>query len=360
MQFHFSWTLIWSTVRVEAVEIIIELPWLWGKTPLFIVITPSMLCWVFPCLAGCQTRFPARPHNVLPGVELISPPNKWKWIQKQLRIQNAMNQSLHFSCLSVCTVTAKEEKEPFPANSGAPRHTHVNVAGSTTGFCILSKVMSQQCCVHLQRTNTPTHTHLKTRSLGAECWFANKLSWWQIPSFNCSVKETIMIQCISAYWCGGGSELGWLFLYISFCTIFQAGHPLLSIVHPHDPTWSHTLRVCRSACVSSRTSLDVLKKLPCYYLFSLCSHYSSSSSFTLCRGLSAFVSVYFSPLFPLLLPTSPSAGSVCSICPILFPSFPLSYSHFPFVFAWLTVFVSQRFLSSWSLLSLKCIFGSLT
>lgn len=167
MQFHISWTLIWSTVRVAAVEIIIELPWLWGKTPLFLVITPSMLCWVFPCLAGCQTRFPASPDDVLPAVELISPPNKWKWIQKRLQIQNATNQLTFLS--SICMHGhGKKNIFHFLLIAALP---DTRAVGSAIGCCVPAKLWGITAA-HVHRA-THKHVHTHTENGKHTAWKLN-------------------------------------------------------------------------------------------------------------------------------------------------------------------------------------------
>lgn len=168
MQFHISWTLIWSTVRVAAVEIIIELPWLWGKTPLFLVITPSMLCWVFPCLAGCQTRFPASPDDVLPAVELISPPNKWKWIQKRLQIQNATNQLTFLSSICMHGHGKKKNIFHFLLIAALP---DTRAVGSAIGCCVPAKLWGITAA-HVHRA-THKHVHTHTENGKHTAWKLN-------------------------------------------------------------------------------------------------------------------------------------------------------------------------------------------
>lgn len=156
-----------------------------------------MLCWVFPSLAGCQTRFPASPAVVLPGVELISPPNKWKWIQKRLQIPNAISQSSYFSPLSACTVTGKQKKKKkrklfshFLLIAAVPDTLMV---WSAISCSILGRVMRLYCCIY---TSTGGHTNTSMHAYKAKCLLANELSWWQILPFNWLVKGAIRIQCI--------------------------------------------------------------------------------------------------------------------------------------------------------------------
>lgn len=93
----------------------------------FFVITPIMLCWA--SRSWQPVGAPSLPPLTvfLPGEELISHPNKWKRIQKRPQPPYAVSRSSHFSVLTAHT-DLKEEKNPFPANSGASRRTHGRVS----------------------------------------------------------------------------------------------------------------------------------------------------------------------------------------------------------------------------------------
>lgn len=136
-----------------AVKLIIELPQLWGKVPLFLVITPSIHCWVFPSLAGCQSRFPGTAWWCFArrGANLSSKQMKMdseatadtKWHESELTLLS-----------SICMHSRRREREEkknlfhFLLIAALP-DTHM--VGSAIGGFTGGKVMRYYCCTRPER-----------------------------------------------------------------------------------------------------------------------------------------------------------------------------------------------------------------
>lgn len=228
------------------------------------------------------------------------------------------------------------------------------VVGSAIG-CLHTGQSYEALLLHAsteEHTNTSTRTCLKTYCLNAECWFANELSWWQILPFNWLVKEAIRIQGIDAHQRGGESWGDGL------CTLCVRVRALQSELHTDCSHVTHFFKwfilmilfdcfvICNFVCVQWVTLHEVHFFL--YFpSFLLCFSFIKTTSITTSllppsHPTHSFhsLSFLFSPPVPLFLPTPPSAGAVCNICPTLFLSIP------SFLFLFSSCLLSDMSLSS--------------